>query len=898
MVKKRIEKKGERRPEKISPLKWDYYSLKQRVIELSHKENFESTVLIFLASLASFLMFPFYPLPVAIFLSLLISYVTLRIPTIGFILLLFILFPAIAFQSAVLGWLSLFVFGTIFLFVFEYHKLLSFALLLISLPFTPLWFLEPTILILFSLRVGSKRSFISIIIIFFIVYSLTTILGVENKIIIYDKAAYSQFYSSFSSTIKAISFNRTPNLNETLNFISKFSIFENINELPNAINTIIIAPFITPIQFFIQLLIWANVCYFVPMLSSLIKGKYRSFYSSLVSLEFLVFYAFASKYLFELSISSTLPILIIWLLESYGYEPSLEIDVVKKDMEKKFLSVGIEDLSFGSNVKFSDIGDYEETKKEIYESIVLPIEEKAMGGAYGIKPVKGILLFGPPGTGKTMLMRALANEIKVGLYYVKASNLLSPYQGVSEKNIAEVFALAKKNAPCILFFDEIDAIAPRREITESEENRRVLSAILQELDGFTPETNVIFVGATNAPNLIDPALLRPGRIDKIIYFPLPDEKARKMIFKVHTKNLPIKNVDFDTLAKLTERYSGADIQNICKEVTRIAAARATKLKALVYITTKDFIDVIKSMKPSTTIEQLEMYEEFKRDFERRTQVRKEVAKEEKKVTFDDVADLEDVKKALRDALELPLLHKDLMRKYGVEAIKGILLFGPPGCGKTYIMKAAANEINVNFFSISGSQTMKLGKEKAVLVIREVFNRAKENAPSIIFIDEVDALVPRREAASEDEIMVITEFLTQLDGIKKLEDVVLVGATNRPNAIDPAMLRPGRFDKIVFVPLPPKEARRVIFSLNLQNIEIKDLDLDLAAEKTTGYTGADIANICREVKTKALTTSIKTGRPPFITMQDLLAQIENTRPSVTEEMMEEYLIFLAKYGERK
>jgi len=194
--------------------------------------------------------------------------------------------------------------------------------------------------------------------------------------------------------------------------------------------------------------------------------------------------------------------------------------------------------------------------------------------------------------------------------------------------------------------------------------------------------------------------------------------------------------------------------------------------------------------------------------------------------------------------------------------------------------------------------MKLGKEKAVLVIREVFNRAKENAPSIIFIDEVDALVPRREAASEDEIMVITEFLTQLDGIKKLEDVVLVGATNRPNAIDPAMLRPGRFDKIVFVPLPPKEARRVIFSLNLQNIEIKDLDLDLAAEKTTGYTGADIANICREVKTKALTASIKTGRPPFITMQDLLTQIENTRPSVTEEMMEEYLIFLAKYGERK
>jgi len=890
-----VKKKKER---KISPLKWDYYSFKQRVIELSHKENFESSILIFLASLTSSLMFQFYPIPIAIILSLLISYVTFHIPTIGFILLLFVLFPAIGYQSAVLAWLSLFVFGSALLFVFEHHKLLSFALLLTTIPFTPLWFLEPTILILFSLRIGSKRSLLSVIPIFFIVYSLTTTLGIDNKIIVYNPQEYSSFYSHFSSTIKAISFNKPSDFDRMINFFLKFPIFEGINEIPNAMNVLLIAPFITVFQFFIQLVVWANICYFVPLLSSLIKGKYRSFYSSLISFEFLVFYVITSKYVFELSTSSVLPIITILLLESFGYEPSLEIEVVKKDMGKKFAQLGIEDLSFGSKEKFSDIGNYEETKKEIYESIVLPIEEKAMGGAYGIKPVKGILLFGPPGTGKTLLMRALANEIKVGLYYVKASNLLSPYQGVTEKNISEVFALAKKNAPCILFFDEIDAIAPRREMTESEENRRVLSAILQELDGFTPETNVIFVGATNAPNLIDPALLRPGRIDKIIYFPLPDEKARKLIFKVHTKNLPLKDVDFDKLAKLTERYSGADIQNVCKEVTRKAAARAAQTKALVYITTKDFIDVIKTMKPSTTIEQLEMYEQFKKDFERRTELRKEIVKEEKRITFDDVADLEDVKKALRDALELPLLHKELMKKYGVEPIKGILLFGPPGCGKTYIMKAAANEINVNFFTISGSQTMKLGKEKAVLIIREIFNRAKENAPAIIFVDEVDAIVPRRENVSEDEIMVITEFLTQLDGIKELEDVVLVGATNRPNAIDPAMLRPGRFDKIVFVPLPSKESRRFIFSLNLQNIQTKDLDLDMLVEKTTGYTGADIANICREVKTKALTESIKTGKPPIVTMQDLLAQIEKTRPSVTEEMLEDYLIFLAKYGERK
>ncbi|MGB9703316.1 MAG: AAA family ATPase [Candidatus Micrarchaeia archaeon] len=896
MQKEKINKP--QKGKKISKLKWQYYSFKERFKELFYSPHFESSVLIFLGSLSSFLMFPFYPLPILILLSFLVSYVTFYIPTIGFILLLFLLFPAIAYQSSVLAWLSLFIFGISLLFVFENHKLLSFVLLLLTLPFTSLWFFEFLILILFSLRVGSKRSLISTLLIFFILYSFTTGLGKESKIIVYNKEAYSNFYSIFSSTIEACKIEKNASLTNMIKFFSNFSVFGSVSEVTNAINLFILAPFVQMDKFFIQLIIWANVCYFIAFFSSLSRSKYRSFYSSFFILEFAVYYFLFSTYFFELLIYLFLSIFMILIFESYGYEPSLEIEVVKKDMGKKFLALGIEDLSFGSKEKMDDIGNYEETKKEIYEGIVMPIEEKAMGGAYGVKPVKGVLLFGPPGTGKTLLMRALANEIKVGLYYVKASSLLSPYQGVTEKNISEVFSLAKKNAPCILFFDEIDAIAPKRELTESEENRRVLSALLQELDGFTPETNIIFVGATNAPNLIDPALLRPGRIDKIIYFPLPDEKGRKAIFKVHTKNLPLKNVDFDKLAKITERYSGADIQNVCKEVTRRAAARAAKTRTLVYITMKDFIDVIKAMKPSTSIEQLEMYEQFRKDFERRTELKKEIVKEEKRITFDDVANLEDVKTALRDALELPLLHRDLMKKYGVQPIKGILLFGPPGCGKTYIMKAAANEINVNFFSVNGSQTMKLGKERAVLVIREIFNRAKENAPSIIFIDEIDAIVPKREKVSEDEIMVVTEFLTQLDGIKDLENVVLVGATNRPNAIDPAMLRPGRFDKIVFVPLPSKEARKVIFSLNLQNISTKNVDLDRLVEKTMGYTGADIASICREVKTKALTESIKTGKPPVVTMQDLLYEIEKTKPSVTEEMMEEYLIFLAKYGERK
>ncbi|MGC9132738.1 MAG: hypothetical protein ACP5HJ_03865, partial [Candidatus Micrarchaeia archaeon] len=364
-------KRKKQEGKKISKFKWEYYAFKQKILELSHTENFESAVLMFLASLSAFLMFPFYPLPLSIIFSLLISFITFYIPTIAFIFLMFLLFIAIAYQSSVLAWLSLFLFGTSLFFVFEYHKLLSFVVLLLTLPFSGLWFFEFLILVLFSLRVGSKRSFLSTLVIFFLLFSFASGLGMNNEIIVYNKGAYKNFYSSFSSTIKACKIEKEASFTNMIKFFSNFSILESIEEITNAINLFISAPFIDLQDFFLQLLIWTNVSYLIPFFSSLIKGKFRSFYSTFFVFEFLGYYFVFLPNRLDILVSVLFPVFGVLLLESYGYEPSLEIEVVKKDMGRKFLALGIEDLSFGSKEKLEDIGNYEETKKEIYEGIVM-----------------------------------------------------------------------------------------------------------------------------------------------------------------------------------------------------------------------------------------------------------------------------------------------------------------------------------------------------------------------------------------------------------------------------------------------------------------------------------------------------------------------------------------------
>lgn len=465
----------------------------------------------------------------------------------------------------------------------------------------------------------------------------------------------------------------------------------------------------------------------------------------------------------------------------------------------------------------------------------------------------------------------------------------------SEKNISELFSIARKDSPCILFFDEIDSIGKKRELyTADDVAPRIMSLFLTELDGFATKKDVIVIGATNIPNQLDHALMRPGRFDKIIYMSLPGKKARKAIFKVHTKKIPLSpDVDFARLADITKRYSGADIKNVCTEATRLAASEAAEKGVVVPVMMDHFTTVLESLRPSVSIAKLEEYKQFRLDFERRIGKEKKKRKEEA-VKWDDVAGLDEVKSALLEAIEIPLLHEDLIKELKIKPSKGVLLFGPPGCGKTMLVKAAANELNAAFLTVSGASLMKKGYEGSVTIVKETFNRAREQAPCIIFMDEIEAMAPSREVFASS---VLSQLLAELDGIKELKNVVLVGATNKPGMLDPAILRPGRFDKIMYIPPPDIESRKKIFTLNLSTVDRKGINLDEIAELTDGFSGADIASICQEAKMRVVRARIR--KKKFrITTAVLKGIIKRRKPSTTASQLREFALFMGEYGERK
>jgi SpoVK/Ycf46/Vps4 family AAA+-type ATPase len=409
---------------------------------------------------------------------------------------------------------------------------------------------------------------------------------------------------------------------------------------------------------------------------------------------------------------------------------------------------------------------------------------------------------------------------------------------------------------------------------------------------------VIIIGATNIPHELDKALIRPGRLDKIIYMPLPDRKGREQIFRVHTRNMPLaEDVDFEKLAEKSERYSGADIQNICMEAARRAAKKASEKNVIIPIDMTDFLSLLETMKPSVNLAMLDDYKKFELDFERRGMKEKEEEKVER-VGWNDVIGLDDVRNLLTEAIELPLLHEDLLKRYKVTPIKGILLFGPPGCGKTLIVKAAVNELNATFLQLSGADLMKMGFSGSVGIIKETFNRARERAPSIIFIDEIDSIAPSRDFyTSPDTEKVVAQLLNEMDGVKELKNVMFIGATNKPDMIDPALLRPGRFDKIMLVPPPLFENRKQIFALNTEGIPADKMDWDLLASKTEGFTGADIASICQDAKMQLVRSKLK-GKENKLTTNSLMEIIASRKPSITVHHLQTYIKFLEEYGERR
>ncbi|TDA31100.1 MAG: hypothetical protein DSO04_04720 [Hadesarchaea archaeon] len=537
-------------------------------------------------------------------------------------------------------------------------------------------------------------------------------------------------------------------------------------------------------------------------------------------------------------------------------------------------------------VTYEDIGGLKEELKRVREMIELPLKHPELFDRLGVEPPKGVLLYGPPGTGKTLIAKAVANESGANFIAINGPEVMSKWYGESEARLRKTFEDAEKNAPSIVFIDELDAIAPKREEVTGEVERRVVATLCTALDGLKSRGKVIVIGATNRPNALDPAIRRPGRFDREIEIGVPDREGRKEILQIHTRGMPLaKDVDLDHLADITHGFVGADLEALCKEAAMSALRRILPK-----------INLEEKTIPPEILEELQVTRE---DFENALKVvqpsaMREVMLEIPDVRWSDIGGLEEAKMELREAVEWPLKYPDAFRRMGIEPPKGILLFGPPGTGKTLLARAVATESEANFISVKGPELLSKWVGESEKGIREVFRRAKMAAPSIIFFDELDALVPRRGSGFGDAHVterVISQLLTELDGLEKLENVVVIGATNRPDLIDPALLRPGRFDRLVYVPPPDEKARLEILKIHTRKMPLaKDVDLEQLAKETEHYSGSDLAALCREAAMLALRENLQAKE---VTMRHFRETMKKVKPSLTPEAEEAYRSFLTR-----
>ena len=533
---------------------------------------------------------------------------------------------------------------------------------------------------------------------------------------------------------------------------------------------------------------------------------------------------------------------------------------------------------------YEDIGGLKEEIQRLREMVELPMRHPEIFQRLGIDPPKGVLLHGPPGCGKTLLARAVANESDANFFSINGPEIMSKFYGESEARLREIFQQAEKNSPAIIFIDELDAIAPKREEVTGEVERRVVAQLLALLDGLTGRGNVIVIGATNRPNALDPALRRPGRFDREIEIGIPDKQGRYEILQIHTRGMPLaEDVDLKKLADMTHGYTGADLAALCRE---------TAMKALRRYLPE--IDLEQERIPPSVLEKMEVkMEDFINAYREITPTAmREVAIEVPTVHWDDIGDLEDAKQELRESVEWPLKNPDVFKRMGINPPRGILLFGPPGCGKTLLARAVATESEANFISIKGPEVFSKWVGESERAIREVFRKARMSAPAIIFFDEIDALVPRRGIGYSDSGVterVISQLLTEIDGIETLQEVIVLAATNRPDILDPAIMRPGRLDRMIYVPEPNEEGRFQIFKIHTKDMPLaKDVDLRKLAQLTKGYSGADIESICREAAIIALRRDINSKEVTFADFEKALKRIG---PSITPDMDKWYRNFM-------
>ncbi len=556
---------------------------------------------------------------------------------------------------------------------------------------------------------------------------------------------------------------------------------------------------------------------------------------------------------------------------------STEIEIKEEPVQKEV----IERAKRIPKVTWEDIGDLEEAKQKIREIVELPLKHPELFKHLGIEPPKGILLYGPPGTGKTLLAKALANEIGAYFIVINGPEIMSKFYGESEQRLREIFKEAEENAPAIIFIDEIDSIAPKREEVTGEVEKRVVSQLLTLMDGLKERGKVIVIGATNRPDALDPALRRPGRFDREIEIPPPDKRARREILAVHTRNMPLgDDVDLNKIAEMTHGYTGADLAALVKEAALAALRRfmkegkidisqpipPDKLRKL-KVKMSDFLEALKYVQPTLI---------------------REIYVEVPEVHWDDIGGLENVKQQLREAVEWPMKNPKVFEEMGIEPPKGILLFGPPGTGKTLLAKAVATESGANFIAVRGPEILSKWVGESEKAIRQIFRRARQVAPAIIFFDEIDSIAPARGYRHDTSGVtdrIVNQLLTELDGIEPLRRVVVIAATNRPDIVDPALLRPGRFDRLIYVPPPDFKARLEIFKVHTRKMPLADdVNLEELAKMTEGYTGADIAAVCREAAIIALREEFKV-RP--VQMKHFLKALKVVPPSLTKEDIERY-----------
>ena len=533
---------------------------------------------------------------------------------------------------------------------------------------------------------------------------------------------------------------------------------------------------------------------------------------------------------------------------------------------------------------YEDIGGLKEEIQRVREMVELPMRHPELFQRLGIEPPKGVLLRGPPGCGKTLLARAVASESEANFFSINGPEIMSKFYGESEARLREIFQQAQQNAPSIIFIDELDAIAPKREEVTGEVERRVVAQLLALMDGLSGRGNVIVIGATNRPNALDPALRRPGRFDREVEIGIPDKPGRHEILMIHTRGMPLAtDVDLKVLYQRTHGFTGADLAALCRE---------TAMKALRRYLPE--INLEDERIPPSVLEKMEVrMDDFTNAFKEITPTAmREVAVEVPTVHWDEIGGLEGVKQELKEAVEWPLKNPEIFKRLGIQPPKGILLFGPPGCGKTLLARAVATESEANFITIKGPEIFSKWVGESEKAVREVFRKARMASPSVIFFDEIDSLVPRRGFGYSDSGVsqrVISQLLTEMDGIMALEDIVIIAATNRPDIVDPAVLRPGRFDRLIFVPEPNEDSRFEIFKIHARNIPLaKDVNLKDLAHRTRSYSGADIASVCREAAMNALRGDIDAKE---VTLSDFEATLKKVPPSISPDMENWYKNFV-------